>query len=118
MPLSDADGVRISADNDQMAGEALRVLGIAYRELGGVEGHQPVEADLVWLGLVAMADPVRNGVGGAIRAFHRAGIDTVMITGDQPETARAIGSQLGLSRNGPLKVFEVTRLHEHRQSKP
>jgi Ca2+-transporting ATPase len=59
-----------------------------------------------------MADPVRNGVSGAIRAFHRAGIDTVMITGDQPETARAIGSRLGLSRNGPLKVFEVTRLRE------
>jgi Ca2+-transporting ATPase len=132
LPLSDPDRVRIRAENDEMAGAALRVLGIAYRELNSragvpaghrgpsafarattdVESHQPVEADLVWLGLVAMADPVRNGVSGAIRAFHRAGIDTVMITGDQPETARAIGSRLGLSRNGPLKVFEVTRLHE------
>jgi Ca2+-transporting ATPase len=110
VPLNDAGRSSIIGENDQMAAEALRVLGIAYRELKKVERHAPVERDLVWLGLVAMTDPIRNGVGDAIRAFHRAGIDTVMITGDQPLTASAIGTTLALSRNGPLKVYEVNRL--------
>ena len=110
VPLNDAERSRITAENDEMAGAALRVLGIAYRELKAVERHMRVERDLVWLGLVAMADPIRGGVGEAIRAFHRAGIDTVMITGDQPQTASAIGRALALSRNGPLKVYEVSRL--------
>jgi P-type Ca2+ transporter type 2C len=109
VPLNDADRARISDDNDQMAAAALRVLGIAYRELRRIERHVLFEHDLVWLGLVAMTDPIRNGVGSAIRAFHRAGIDTVMITGDQPLTATAIGKELALSRNGPLKVYEVSR---------
>ena len=108
--LNEADRSRIVAENEQMAGAALRVLGIAYRELATVERHTRVERDLVWLGLVAMADPIRSGVGDAIRAFHRAGIDTVMITGDQPLTASAVGRALALSRNGPLKVYEVGRL--------
>jgi len=110
VPLSDADRSRIAAENSQMGGDALRVLGIAYRELNTADRHARVERNLVWLGLVAMADPIRNGVGDAIRAFHRAGIDTVMITGDQPQTASAIGKALALSRDGPLKVYEVSRL--------
>jgi len=110
VPLNEAERSRIVAENDKMAGAALRVLGIACRELKTVERHARVERDLVWLGLVAMADPIRNGVGDAIRAFHRAGIDTVMITGDQPLTASAVGRALALSRNGPLKVYEVNRL--------
>jgi P-type Ca2+ transporter type 2C len=109
VPLDEADRSSIAIENDQMAAAALRVLGIAYRELRTVERHARVERDLVWLGLVAMTDPIRTGVGAAIRAFHRAGIDTVMITGDQPLTASAIGKELALSRNGPLKVHEVSR---------
>jgi Ca2+-transporting ATPase len=110
VPLNRADRARVGALNDQLAGEALRVLGIAYRELRSIERHQRLERDLVWVGLVAMTDPIRDGVADAIRAFHRAGIDTVMITGDQPLTASAISRQLALSRNGPLKVYEVSRL--------
>ncbi len=107
VPLNDAERARIAAENDQMAAGALRVLGIAYRELKAVAPEARISRDLVWLGMVAMTDPIRNGVGDAIRAFHGAGIDTVMITGDQPLTASAIGEQLALSRNGPLKVYEV-----------
>jgi P-type Ca2+ transporter type 2C len=106
VPLNQAERSRISTKNDQMAGAALRVLGVAYRELKSIGCHTRLERDLVWVGMVAMTDPIRNGVGDAIRAFHRAGIDTVMITGDQPLTAAAIGQKLALSRNGPLRVFE------------
>jgi P-type Ca2+ transporter type 2C len=110
VPLNDADRSHIAAENGEMAGAALRVLGIAYRELTSLERRGRIERDLVWLGLVAMTDPIRDGVADAIRASHRAGIDTVMITGDQPQTASAVGKALGLSRNGPLKVYEVSRL--------
>ena len=68
--------------------------------------------DLVWLGMVGMADPIREGVGDAIRAFHRAGIDTVMITGDQSPTAYAIGQELELSQGDPLEILDATHLAE------
>jgi P-type Ca2+ transporter type 2C len=116
VPLNDRERSRIIAENSQMAGAALRVLGIACGERTTTERNARVERDLVWLGLVAMTDPVRNGVGDAIRAFHRAGIDTVMITGDQPLTASAIGRELALSRNGPLKVYEGGRLGDLEQN--
>ena len=61
-----------------------------------------ISSDLVWLGIVGMADPIREGVGEAIRAFHRAGIETVMITGDQSPTAYAIGKELELSQGDAL----------------
>ncbi len=107
VPISEADRLRILAENDRMAGAALRVLGIAYRELPA-EGRSQIERDLVWLGMVAMADPIRQGVREAIQAFHQAGIDTIMITGDQPLTASAVGRALELSRNGQLRVYEIS----------
>jgi Ca2+-transporting ATPase len=57
-----------------------------------------------------MADPVRPGVGGLIREFHRAGIDTIMITGDQSPTAYAIGKELELSRGEPIEILDSTHL--------
>ncbi len=114
-PLTEADRSCILAENDEMAGAALRVLGIAYRELKTMERGARVERDLVWLGLVAMADPIRGGVSDAIRAFHRAGIDTVMITGDQRETAFAVGRALELNRSGSLRVFEGSRIGDSDQ---
>ena len=78
----------------------MRVLALAYRQLQDDETDG--EHDLIWLGLVGMADPIRPGVSQLMEAFHRAGIDTVMLTGDQRSTARAIGQQLNLSRNGGI----------------
>jgi Ca2+-transporting ATPase len=66
---------------------------------------------LVWLGLIGMADPVRPGVAGLIKEFHRAGIDTIMITGDQSPTAYAIGKELELSRGEPLEIMDSTDLN-------
>jgi P-type Ca2+ transporter type 2C len=110
VPLTEADRSSLQAENDVMARIALRVLGVAFDERKTTERDAPTERHLVWLGLVAMADPIRGGVTGAIRAFHRAGIDTVMITGDQHETAFAVGRTLALNRNGPLRVFESAQL--------
>jgi len=96
---------RIMAENDRMADDALRVLGVAYRDVQ--DASMPARTgDLVWLGLTGMADPMRTGMDDLMARYHRAGIKTVMITGDQSVTAQAIGRQLGLNEGGPLKVME------------
>jgi Ca2+-transporting ATPase len=76
-----------------MASRGLRVLAVA-------RGTGPEEAGLELLGLVGMADPPRPGAVEAVAAARAAGVRTVMITGDHPETARAIGAELGIIREG------------------
>jgi Ca2+-transporting ATPase len=98
-------------ENRRMAGAALRVLGVAYRELGSAK--MPTKtSQLTWLGLAGMADPMRPGMDKLIQMYHTAGIKTIMITGDQAATAQAIGEQLGLSGDQPLQVLESTKLDE------
>ncbi len=105
--LDDALRDRIQIENEQMAGNALRVLGVAY----GEEDESSEQAQrFVWLGLVGMADPLRTGMGDLMAMFHRAGIRTIMITGDQSATAYAIGKQLGLNGDQPLKILDSSSL--------
>jgi Ca2+-transporting ATPase len=106
--LTDADRTAILNENERMAGEALRVLGFAYELVRGEP--EGVAAGLVWVGLVGMADPVRQGVRELIARFHGAGIKTVMITGDQSTTAYAIGRQLGLSGDGSIEILDSSHL--------
>ncbi|PPS44360.1 ATPase [Chroococcidiopsis sp. TS-821] len=101
VPLTDKDRLAIALENERMAGKALRVLGVAY-------GHESTE--LIWLGLIGMADPVRRGVKDLIAQFHQAGIDTVMITGDQTPTAYAIAKELKLSRNDQIQILDAQDL--------
>ena len=86
----------------------MRVLGIAQANI--LPEVSPEEAELEWLGLVAMADPIRPEMKSLISELHRAGIATVMITGDQPATARAVARQLDLSGGRPLKILDSTDL--------
>ena len=98
-PLTQADRTRILAENRRMAAQALRVLAAAYRtwdRLPSPLTSAAAENQMVFLGLVGMLDPVRPQVPGAVRACRSAGIRTVMITGDHPDTAAAIGRTLGL----------------------
>ncbi len=99
----------IESENDQMAGGALRVLGLAY---GTFKGAVPsdVNGHLVWIGLVGMADPIRPGVSALIPVFHRAGIDTIMITGDQSPTAFSIASHLNIAGHKPLEILDSAEL--------
>ncbi len=97
----------ILAANARMADQAMRVLGLAFSEpADGAPAHD----DLVWAGLVGMADPIRPGVHDVIAACQRAGMRIVMLTGDQSGTALAVGRALGLQRNGSLRVAEATQL--------
>jgi Ca2+-transporting ATPase len=97
VPLAKIDRNEIASGNEQMTGNALRVLGIAYAEIDATE---EINLDqLTWLGLVGITNPIRQGVKKLIADFHQAGIDTVMLTGDQENTAQAIAKQLNLSNN-------------------
>ncbi|MFO8153332.1 cation-translocating P-type ATPase [Thioalkalivibrio sp.] len=99
---------RLLRENEWMAGNALRVLGVAYAEVHGSEEPRP--EDLVWAGMIGMVDPLRSGMPELMRRYHEAGIETVMITGDQGATAAAIGHELGLSNGKPLNILEASRL--------
>lgn len=103
-PMDEAARQRILAANDAMTKDALRVLGIAGRvERDVPEGEikpEDVEHDLIFIGLIGMIDPARPEVRPALEKAARAGIRTVMITGDYPNTARAIAESIGLLRPG------------------
>ncbi len=93
----------ILAANDAMTDDALRVLGLAYRierdvpdDLEQVETEE-LESDLAFAGLIGMMDPPREEVGPALEKARHAGIRTVMITGDYPNTARAVAEAIGLT---------------------
>jgi len=110
IPLSEETRSIIEVENERMAGDSLRVLGIAYLHQDHVEGRLHSDRGLIWLGLVGMADPIRKGVKELIPLFHQAGIDTVMITGDQGPTAYAIGKTLNLGGDGSLEILDSTHL--------
>jgi P-type Ca2+ transporter type 2C len=107
--LTEEKRAAIETENERMAGKALRVLGVAYGHTDDPEDSNEQE-NLVWLGLVGMADPIRKGVKEVVKVFHGAGIDTIMITGDQSPTAYAIGKELNLSQNQHLEILDSTNL--------
>lgn len=110
VPLTEKERDLICKQNDAMANEALRVLGFGYREVdtpAQIEDH-----DLIWVGLMGMQDPLRRGAESLIAQFHRAGMRTVMITGDQSATARAIGHALNLSNGAGLEMLDAVQLEE------
>jgi P-type Ca2+ transporter type 2C len=110
LPLDDDERDQVEAENDTMAGDALRVLGVGFAL---ENGQDPLvqENGYVWLGLVGMADPLRTGAKESIQLFHHAGLETVMITGDQGPTAYAIGRELGLNNGNPLEILDSGHLN-------
>ncbi len=89
------------AINRDMAGEALRVLGFAFRPLSGYADLQAEEAEqeLIFAGFMGMIDPPRPEAKQAIKSCHEAGINVKMITGDHAGTALAIAAELGIASN-------------------
>jgi len=101
--LDDAARNRILQANDGMTQKALRVLGMAYRVVSAKPEEvdsDHLEKDLVFAGLVGMIDPAREEVKPALLKAIGAGIRTIMITGDYPNTAKAIAESIGLLRPG------------------
>ena len=90
--ITEEDKKNIMAASDAMAVDALRVLGLAYNYNDSLE-----EKDLVFVGLVGMIDPPRPEAKNAVSIFKKAGITTIMITGDHKTTALAIAKELGIT---------------------
>ncbi len=93
---------KIREKNEDMAKEALRVLGCAYKEIDHVPTKvemQTIENDLIFIGMVGMIDPPRPEAKVAVEKCKTAGIKVVMITGDHKITASAIAKKLGILEN-------------------
>lgn len=107
-PLTPERRAEIQASIDALAENALRPLGIAYRYLdrntvtGAITEEQ--EEELTWLGAVGMMDPPREEAQEAVRLAKRAGVRSIMITGDHPTTAEAIAEELDMSAPGGRAV--------------
>ena len=106
--LDDAGRRRVEAAVNAFAVEGLRVLAFAWREVAPdepVPQHRAdAERDLCLIGLIAMLDPPRAGVTGAVARCHTAGIRIIMITGDHPLTAAAIAQRVGITGDHPTVV--------------
>ena len=90
---------RIEIENQQMAEKALRVIAVAYKEIDNLPRSLEMnllEDGLNFVGLIGMIDPPRDGVKEAVRTCKKAGIKTVMITGDHIATAKAIAKELNI----------------------
>lgn len=105
----------INEQNNQMAENALRVIAVAYKDVERLPEMQEMEKDLIFCGLIGMIDPPREGVKEAVRTCRRAGIKTVMITGDHLQTAKAIAKELGILKRGDLAIDGETleRMSQH-----
>lgn len=103
VPITAARREHIHSENSKLSSEALRVLAVAQRRLDSIPekvSAESIEHDLELIGLVALRDPARPEVGEAIAIARKAGIKTVMVTGDYPDTAKAIAQEIGLLRPG------------------
>ncbi|MFW9909935.1 MAG: cation-translocating P-type ATPase, partial [Candidatus Thorarchaeota archaeon] len=117
-PLSSDQKKLILQDNTIMAECAMRVLGFAYRRLSDVRGEydeENVESDLVFVGLVGMIDPPRDGVMESIAKSRKSGVRPIMITGDHALTAMSIARSVGLSTSEGDAVTgaDIDEMSEH-----
>ena len=105
-PMDENARKRILDANEAMTKDALRVLGLAYRLDENVPDNpeelktDELEKDLVFVGLIGMIDPARTEVKPALEKAREAGIRTIMITGDYPNTAHAIAETIGMLKQG------------------
>ncbi|PKN84729.1 MAG: ATPase, partial [Chloroflexi bacterium HGW-Chloroflexi-8] len=103
MTLDESARTKILNANDEMTKDALRVLGVAYRvvdDIPDLSDLDELEKDLIFVGLLGMIDPARKEVSPALALARKAGIRTIMITGDYPNTAKAIAEDIGLLQEG------------------
>jgi len=108
--IQDEDRERILKTNEEMARDALRVLGVAERELPmgvSVFNEENVERDLVFLGLAGMIDPPREEAVEAVQVAKQVSMTPIMITGDHKLTAVSIGKEMGIYRNGDIVLTGV-----------
>ena len=105
--LNDESIRKIEKINSAMAENALRVIAVAYSSMPRLPTNidsESLERNLTFIGLIGMIDPPREGVKEAVQSCKKAGIKTVMITGDHILTAKAIAKELGILGNNDLAI--------------
>ena len=105
--LSNSQTQTIQNENLKMAQKALRVLGVAYKYLENLPAkldQEVIENNMTFVGLIGMINPPRPGVKEAINTCRKAGIKTVMITGDHIATAKSIAKELNILKNGEKAI--------------
>ena len=102
--LSITEKRKIEEKNIEMANNALRVIAVGYKENEYLNKEDNLEKDLIFVGLIGMIDPPREGVKKAVKTCKKAGIKTVMITGDHIATAKAIARELGILEMGDKAI--------------
>lgn len=116
-PLTDAKRIRIQNVLKEMSSQALRVLALAMKteDTGTGKVDWMNEKGLVFVGLAAMKDPVRPEAAEAVSIFRKAGVRTIMITGDHADTALAIARELGIADHSSecMTGEEMERLNEN-----
>lgn len=117
MNITDQDKALVREANEAMAGSALRVLAMAYKDLPEAPRHVEIgdlENDLIFIGMLGMIDPARPEVLDAVAKCGTAGIRPVMITGDHKSTALAIAREIGIYHDGDLAITgaELEKLGE------
>ncbi len=111
--LGEADQAALKAAVNEMAGNGLRVLGVATAKFEPASLPPSQEAFAFrFLGLVGLADPVRAGVSDAVRECRSAGIRVIMITGDYPETAMSIAGQAGLEARSVTSGDQIKAIND------
>ncbi|MBV9756405.1 MAG: cation-transporting P-type ATPase [Alphaproteobacteria bacterium] len=108
--LTQADRARIERANVELAEDALRVLGFAFKETVGQDAAAEANGDLIWVGLAGLADAVRPGAAALMKMLAAAGIHPLVMTGDQVPTARAVARQLALGNGRPIEVLQSADL--------
>ena len=108
--LTEAKINKVLQANEQLASDALRVLAMAYKQLPSASEKyedDAIERDLVFVGLEGMIDPPRQEAIKANKTCQKAGIRTVMITGDHKLTALAVAKEVGIFREGDLVLTGI-----------
>ncbi len=105
-PLSAAKKREIIRSIEDFGQQALRILALAYRPISSqTVPNEDLEKELIFVGFVGMLDPPRVEAKRAIAQAYKAGIRTIMVTGDHKITARAIANRLGINRNHSATVI-------------
>ena len=119
IPLDDALRSEINRAMEQMAQSGERLIGFGYHRLQADSkvNKQNLETEIVFVGILGFIDPPRKEVKGAIKTCQEAGIKIIMITGDHPETAKAIAAQVGIDNANVLSGSEISKMSDEELKK-
>ncbi|MDT8286763.1 MAG: cation-translocating P-type ATPase, partial [Elusimicrobiales bacterium] len=115
-PLDEAARAKILKANEEMASRGMRVLAVAAaaRAVPDGAGAEEIEKELTFLGLAGLIDPPRPEAAAAVRTCLAAGMKPVMITGDQPLTARAVATEIGIPGGAAVTGAELEKMDDAR----